>query len=66
MYLLLGLTDVPAGFIHVPYTSRQVAELIQAGPDAADKRPELASLPLDMLVEAVGVALEAVSAPVGV
>jgi pyroglutamyl-peptidase len=66
MYRLLGLTDVPAGFIHVPYSSAQVAELIQAGPDAADKRPELASLPLDLLVEAVSVALEAVSAPVRV
>jgi pyroglutamyl-peptidase len=64
MYVLLGLTDAPAGFIHVPYTSAQVAELIQAGPDAADKRPELASLPLDMLVQAVTVALETVSAPV--
>jgi pyroglutamyl-peptidase len=64
MYLLLGLTDVPAGFIHVPYTSAQVAELIQAGPDAADKRPELPSLPLDTLVQSVAVALETVSAPV--
>jgi pyroglutamyl-peptidase len=64
MYLLLGLTDVPAGFIHVPYASAQVAELIQAGPDAADKRPELASLPLDTLVQAVGLALETVAAPV--
>src|SRR4051794_20799704 len=64
MYLLLGLTDVPAGFIHVPYSSAQVAELIQAGSEAADKRPELPSLPLDMLVQAVAVALETVSAPV--
>jgi pyroglutamyl-peptidase len=66
MYVLLGLTDVPAGFIHVPYSSAQVAELIAAGPDAADKRPELASLPLDVLVRAVAVALETVSAPVHV
>ena len=64
MYLLLGLTDVPAGFIHVPYASAQVAELIQAGPDAADTRPELASLPLETLVDAVGLALETVAAPV--
>jgi pyroglutamyl-peptidase len=64
MYVLLGLTDVPAGFIHVPYSSAQVAELIAAGPGAADKRPELASLPLDMLVQAVAVALETVFAPV--
>jgi pyroglutamyl-peptidase len=63
MYRLLGLTDAPAGFIHVPYSSAQVAELIQAGADAADRRPELASLPLDMLVEAVAVALETLSVP---
>jgi pyroglutamyl-peptidase len=31
MFRLLGLTDVPVGFIHVPYSSAQVAELIQAG-----------------------------------
>ena len=64
MYVLLGLTDVPAGFIHVPYTSAQVAALIQAGPDAADKRTELASLPLDTLEHALRVALETVAAPV--
>jgi pyroglutamyl-peptidase len=64
MYLLLGLTDVPAGFIHVPYSSAQVAELIQAGPDAADRRPEIASLPLDTLEQALHVALETISPPV--
>ena len=64
MYVLLGLTDVPAGFIHVPYTSAQVAELIRAGSDAADRRPEIASLPLDTLEQALRVALEATATKV--
>jgi pyroglutamyl-peptidase len=65
MYTLLGLTDAPAGFIHVPYTSAQVAELIQAGHAAADKRTELASLPLDTLEEALCTAVETTAAAVG-
>jgi pyroglutamyl-peptidase len=65
MYTLLGLTDVPAGFIHVPYTSAQVAELIQAGRDAVDRRGELASLPLDTLEQALRAAAETTLATVG-
>ncbi len=53
---------VPCGFVHVPYLPRQVAELIAAEREAGrlelHQRADLASMSLDLMVEAVRVAVE--------
>lgn len=51
------------GFIHVPYLPEQVAQMIEATKDGAKlelhQRGDLASMSLDIMVQAVGLAIEA-------
>jgi pyroglutamyl-peptidase len=67
LYTVLGLVErdapgTPAGFIHVPYDPRQVAEMLGCARDSAGleihQRADLASMALEMSREAVRIAIE--------
>ena len=53
----------PCGFIHIPYLPEQVADVIQATKDGAKlelhQRGDVASMSLDVMVRAIGLAIEA-------
>jgi hypothetical protein len=55
---------VPCGFLHLPYTTAQVARfLAEAQPDTAPLTPrELPSMPLGLQAEAVRIVLECLAA----
>jgi len=58
---------VPCGFIHLPYLPEQVAGMIAeiqaARSIERNRRPEIPSMSLDLMVDAVRLALEATLAP---
>lgn len=62
LYAILGAMeraglDGPAGFLHVPYTPRQVARFLRDGPPGGDLAPmtprALPSMPLDLQAQAL-------------
>ena len=56
-------TPTPCGFIHIPYLPEQVADLIRSTKDGAKlelhQRGDVASMSLDVMVQAIGLAIEA-------
>ena len=56
LYSALGLCaarQTPCGFIHLPYASEQVAELLRAGKEPLNGESLAPSLPIEMMVAAI-------------
>jgi pyroglutamyl-peptidase len=61
LYSALGLCaarQTPCGFIHLPYASEQVAELLRAGKGPLNGESLAPSLPIEMMVAAAEIVLE--------
>jgi pyroglutamyl-peptidase len=58
LYSALGLCAMPCGFIHLPYASEQVAELLRQGNGPLNGESLAPSLPIEMMVAAAEIALE--------
>jgi pyroglutamyl-peptidase len=61
LYSALGLCvarQTPCGFIHLPYASGQVAELLRAGKGPLNGESLAPSLPIEMMVAAAEIVLE--------
>lgn len=61
LYSALGLCaarQTPCGFIHLPYASEQVAELLRAGKEPLNGESLAPSLPIEMMVAAAEIVLE--------
>jgi pyroglutamyl-peptidase len=61
LYSALGLCAAPmvrCGFIHLPYASEQVAELLRAGKGPLNGESAAPSLPIEMMVAAAEIVLQ--------
>jgi pyroglutamyl-peptidase len=58
LYSALGLCSMPCGFIHLPYASEQVAELLREGKGPLNGESLAPSLPIEMMVAAAEIVLE--------
>ena len=61
LYSALGLcavSGVPCGFIHLPYASEQVAELLRSGKGPLNGESAAPSLPIEMMVAAAEIVLQ--------
>lgn len=58
LYSALGLCSMPCGFIHLPYASEQVAELLREGKGPLNGESLAPSLPIEMMVVAAEIVLE--------
>jgi|AraplaMF_Col_mMF_1032025.scaffolds.fasta_scaffold00022_156 pyroglutamyl-peptidase len=58
LYSALGLCSIPCGFIHLPYASEQVAELLRDGKGPLNGESLAPSLPIEMMVAAAEIVLE--------
>jgi pyroglutamyl-peptidase len=61
LYSALGLCtarQIPCGFVHLPYASEQVAELLRAGNGPLNGESAAPSLPIEMMVAAAEIVLQ--------
>ena len=59
LYSALGLcASVPCGFIHLPYASEQVADLLRAGKGPLNGESLAPSLPIEMMIAAAEIVVQ--------